>query len=62
MWLIFEFCATDLEKVIKYLRQSNRTLSEDDIRTYMKMLLSAVEYCHKNWILHRVYTILLNHN
>jgi len=48
--LVFEFMETDLEQIIK---DRNITLGAADIKSYMKMLLSGVEYCHKHWVLHR---------
>jgi len=48
--LVFEFMYTDLEIVIK---DRSLILSPADIKTYMQMTLKGVEFCHKNWILHR---------
>ena len=45
----------DLETVIM---DKSINLSPMDIKSYMKMLLEAVDYCHKHWVLHRVsYTV-----
>lgn len=48
--LVFEFAQTDLEAIIK---SPEIVLSPADIKCYMEQLLRAVEYCHKNWVLHR---------
>jgi hypothetical protein len=40
----------DLENIIK---DSSIILKSSDIKSYMKMLLEGVKYCHENWILHR---------
>jgi len=48
--VVMEFMTTDLRKI---LRINDIVLTAADIKSYMKMLLLAVEHCHKNWILHR---------
>mmetsp|Transcript_19998 Transcript_19998/g.29950 ORF Transcript_19998/g.29950 Transcript_19998/m.29950 type:complete len:329 (-) Transcript_19998:99-1085(-) len=48
--LVMEFMETDLEGVIK---DPKITLTRSDVKAYMKMLLEAVDHCHKRWILHR---------
>lgn len=50
LYLVLEFCAFDLEQVI-----ADRTLflSAADVKTYLRMTLSAVEHCHAHSILHR---------
>jgi len=50
VYLVFEFLDWDLEKVIK---DKSKILHPPDIKCYMKQLLEGVEYCHKNWVLHR---------
>ena len=49
--LVFEYMHTDLEKVI---RDTSIFLSPSDIVAYMQMILRGVEFCHKNFIVHRV--------
>lgn len=41
---------SDLEMVI---RNRATVLSLADVKSYMKMLLQALEACHKYWITHR---------
>lgn len=48
--LVFEYMECDLEAVIK---DSSLRLVEGDVKAYMRMILKALEHCHKNWILHR---------
>ncbi|KAG2375139.1 hypothetical protein C9374_010143 [Naegleria lovaniensis] len=49
--LVFEYCGHgDLEQVIK---ESSIILQECDIKQYMKMILEAVDHCHRHWVLHR---------
>jgi serine/threonine protein kinase len=48
--LVFEFMETDLEAVIKDRRLH---LGPGDIKAYMAQVLSAIECCHANWVLHR---------
>lgn len=51
--LVLEFLDTDLEAVIK-----DRALvfQAADIKSWMLMMMKGLEFCHKNWILHRVGT------
>ena len=48
--LVLELCVTDLEKIIK-----DRTveLTPSHIKTFMHMLMDAVQFMHSRWILHR---------
>ena len=39
---------------------SRHTLGESQVADIMKQILSAVNYCHKNKIVHRLVTIMLN--
>lgn len=48
--LVFDFMDTDLEVVIK---DTKIVLTPANIKAYMIMTLSGLEYLHKNWILHR---------
>lgn len=49
--LVLEFLDTDLEAVIK-----DKTLlfQGADIKSWMLMTMKGLEFCHRNWILHRV--------
>eukprot|EP01041_Mallomonas_annulata_P008900 gene8900-18418_t len=49
--LVFEFCPTDLEVVIK--AKQDLFISPADVKSYMIMLLSGLKYCHEHFILHR---------
>ncbi len=55
--LVLEFLETDLELVIK-----DRTLVflPADIKAWMAMTFRGLEFCHRNWILHRVRESLVN--
>ena len=48
--LVFEFCATDLEAVIK---DRTKVLDNTTIRSYLRGTLCGLAHCHANWILHR---------
>jgi len=49
--LVFEFASGgDLEMIIK---DSSIDLSIADVKSYLKMSLEAIAFCHQNWILHR---------
>ena len=47
---MFEYCESDLEQLIKDRRT---LLSAADIKAYMHMILAALHFCHRNWVLHR---------
>ena len=49
--LVFEYMLSDLSEVV---RNSERPLSEAQIKSYMLMLLKGVAFCHENNIMHRV--------
>ena len=48
--LVFEFCSSDLEMVIK---DKSAPLSAAEVKSYAKMTLEAVKHCHDNWVIHR---------
>ncbi|XP_078485552.1 cyclin-dependent kinase 20-like [Ciona intestinalis] len=48
--LVFEYMLSDLSEVI---RNSERSLTESQIKSYMMMLLKGVAFCHQNNIMHR---------
>lgn len=48
--LVFEYMLSDLSEVI---RNSDRPLSDSQIKSYMLMLLKGVAFCHHNNIIHR---------
>ncbi|XP_076814705.1 cyclin-dependent kinase 20-like [Clavelina lepadiformis] len=48
--LVFEYMLSDLSEVI---RNSERPLTEGQIKSYMMMLLKGVAFCHQNNIIHR---------
>lgn len=51
--LEFEYMLSDLSEVI---RNSDKPLSEAQVKSYMLMLLKGVAFCHENNIMHRVST------
>lgn len=48
--LVFEYMLSDLSEVI---RNSERPLTEGQIKSYMMMLLKGIAFCHKSNIMHR---------
>ncbi|GAA5847162.1 hypothetical protein JCM5353_004986 [Sporobolomyces roseus] len=48
--LVLEFLETDLEAVI---RDKSLVFQQSDIKSWMLMCFQGLEYCHRNWILHR---------
>ncbi len=48
--LVFEYMLNDLSEVI---RNDSQPLSEAQVKSYMKMLLNGVAFCHENSIMHR---------
>lgn len=49
--LVLEFLDTDLEAVIK---DNALVFQGADIKSWMLMTMKGLEFCHRNWILHRV--------
>lgn len=49
--LVFDYMLSDLSEVI---RNSERPLTESQIKSYILMLLKGVAFCHENNIMHRV--------
>jgi cyclin-dependent kinase 7 len=49
--LVLEFLETDLEAVIK---DRSSVFLPADIKSWMAMTVRGLEYCHRNWLLHRV--------
>ena len=48
--LVLEYLNTDLEAIIK---DRSLLFRESDIKSWMNMLCRGIEYCHRNWCLHR---------
>ncbi|CEO99568.1 Cyclin-dependent kinase 2 like protein [Plasmodiophora brassicae] len=48
--VVLEQMSTDLEVIIN---TTSIVLRPGDIKAYMRMLLSAVMHCHRNWTMHR---------
>jgi hypothetical protein len=48
---VFEYMLSDLSEVI---RNVNKPLTNSQIKSYMRMLLNGVSFCHENRIMHRV--------
>ena len=53
--LEFEYMLSDLSEVI---RNTDKPLSEGQVKSYMLMLLKGVAFCHENNIMHRVGVLL----
>jgi len=53
--LVLEFLDSDLEMIIK---DRSLVFLPADIKSWMAMTFRGLEFCHRNWILHRV-TLLL---
>lgn len=49
--LVLELCPFDLEAIIR--DKMNVVLSPANVKSYMFMILNGVDYCHKNFVLHR---------
>jgi cyclin-dependent kinase 7 len=48
--LVFEFCETDMETIIM---DTSTVLSPGDVKCHMRMLMSAIAFCHEHGVLHR---------
>jgi len=47
--IVMPFMDIDLSDVVN----SDVVISAADIKSYMKMIVQGVDYCHHNWVLHR---------
>ena len=54
--LAFEYMLSDLSEVI---RNTEKPLTEGQVKSYMLMLLKGVAFCHENNIMHRVCIIII---
>ncbi|CAL1714765.1 unnamed protein product [Somion occarium] len=54
--LVLEFLDTDLELVIK---DRSLVFLPSDIKAWMAMTFRGLEFCHRNWILHRPNNLLI---
>ncbi|GAA6025425.1 hypothetical protein JCM8202_005293 [Rhodotorula sphaerocarpa] len=48
--LVLEFLDTDLEAVI---RDKQLVFQQGDVKSWMLMTMKGLDFCHRNWILHR---------
>lgn len=51
--LVFEFCDTNLEEVIQKAKENKRYIPMEDIRNYMRQILTGMAYVHKQGVCHR---------
>lgn len=49
--LVLEFLDSDLEAVI---RDKQLVFQQADVKSWMLMTMKGLDFCHRNWILHRV--------
>jgi cyclin-dependent kinase 7 len=56
--LVLEFLDSDLEMIIK---DRSLVFLPADIKSWMAMTFRGLEFCHRNWILHRVSTLHVPH-
>lgn len=52
--LVLEFMPISLDKIIKKWRKAGQPMPEAHVKSYMKMLLQGVAYCHEHRVMHRV--------
>eukprot|EP01036_Dinobryon_divergens_P022347 gene22347-30593_t len=50
VFLLFEYCEHDLAALLKAWK---KPFVESEIKCLSQQLLSAVEFCHRNWVVHR---------
>jgi cyclin-dependent kinase 7 len=53
LYLVLEYLEADLEMIIK---DKGIVFTAADIKSWMWMMLEAIEFCHRHHILHRVST------
>ncbi|KAG2603080.1 probable serine/threonine-protein kinase At1g54610 [Panicum virgatum] len=53
LYLVFEYMEHDLTGLTACATASGRRLSLPQVKCYMKQLLSGIEHCHNNGVLHR---------
>jgi cell cycle related kinase len=51
--LVFEYMISDLAEVIRNNSDKEITITSAQVKSYMKMLLHGVAFCHQNSIMHR---------
>lgn len=51
LMLVLEFLQFDLEMIIK---EKSLVFSSGDIKSWMLMTFKGLEFCHRNWVIHRV--------
>ena len=52
--LVFEFCETDLHKLMKKYRvEQNKLMSLKEVKDIMRQIFRALDYCHQKGIMHR---------
>lgn len=51
--LVFEFCDTNLEEVIQKAKENKRYIPMEDIRNFMRQILTGMAYVHKQGVCHR---------
>lgn len=54
--LVLEYLDSDLEKIIK---DRSLVFLPADIKSWMAMTFRGLEFCHRNWVLHRVTFVLV---
>jgi serine/threonine protein kinase len=50
VFLVFEYCEHDLSSLMKHV---SKPFSEAEVKCLTMQLLSALEFLHENWIIHR---------
>lgn len=50
VFLVFEYCEHDLASLLEHVRQP---FSESEVKSLVLQILSAVQYLHEHWIIHR---------
>ena len=51
--LVLEFMVGDMEQMLRGMAAQHKPLQPADIKAYMKMILSGIEHCHQNYVMHR---------
>jgi serine/threonine protein kinase len=51
VFLLFEYCEHDLSIILRHIKPN--PFKQSEVKCLLLQLLGAIEFLHKNWIIHR---------